>query len=73
VIFGVLIWVTVAAVRGVWNGGIGKGFMPAFMTALIGATVGLWLYENVLSKSGGSSTTKSEDDGYSGAGQGKDF
>jgi hypothetical protein len=76
------LWVLIAAIRAVITAGIGEDFMPAFWSALLGAAVGLWLYENVFSKSGkegkeGGKEGKDEkekDEGteYSGAGEGKD-
>jgi uncharacterized protein len=75
----IVVWVIIAAIRAVINGGIGEGFMPAFWSALLGAAVGLWLYENVLSKSGEKSEggkegdkkegDKEEGGGFSGEGQ----
>jgi uncharacterized membrane protein YgcG len=77
------LWVLIAAIRAVISAGIGEDFMPAFWSALLGAAVGLWLYENVFSRSGGKEgkeggkegkDEKEKDEGteYSGAGEGKD-
>ena len=75
----IVLWVIIAAVRAVMSEGIGEGFMPAFWSALLGAAVGVWLYENVLSKSGekkeGGKKEGDKEEGteYSGAGEGKDI